>query len=183
MSKMFVANLSKQVHDFVYRLPENPSAIRLTLQPLSQLPIPGAGGSYDLSTPEIEAIVNHHARYGLRHVSEVTKERGQLSPLAYSLDKPINLAAIRTAMEHNHGVLDATGREIRKQAAVAVNEQIEQSLDLNNPQAHLKGFEMTVVEDEPKRGADDGHKPINEGVRVTRQNEGPPPRQSRRRAA
>lgn len=141
MTKMYVANCTHQVQDFAYRLPENPKVLRQKIDVGQQVLLSG-----DLSAPDITAVIEQHAPYGLVDASEVDRTKVFVG-LCYSLEKPVSLTRVRSALEHNGVVLDARGREIRKEAGVAVHESI---LGQNR---NLKALHMDVVEDE-KEGRD-----------------------------
>lgn len=185
---MFVANLSSQEHDFVYRLPLNPSPIRQTIPPWSQVPLTGSGGSQgDFNTLEIESVIRHHSIYGMIEAREIGNQK-KLAPLAYALDKPIPLALIQRAREGNLHILEARGAQIRQEAAVAANYQIEEQLARSDLPLGITGLEMTIQEEEPRRGSkpiSDGHTLLNEGVRVSSDDIDPrePPRAVRARTA
>ena len=115
MAKMYVANLTRQAQDFIYRLPETRKS---TFQ---QIPVGGQVLlSGDLTTKDIEAVIQQHAPYGMVPAAEVAKRR-EFNGLCFALDRPVPIEALRRGLEANRAVLDARGVELRRQAAIAVN--------------------------------------------------------------
>jgi hypothetical protein len=162
---MYIANCTQQVQDFIYRLPETPGPRSQRIDIGSQVQISG-----DLSTPDIDAIVRQHATYGLVSVDEVDRTKPFVG-LCYSVDKPVPVAKIKSAIAHNYDVMVERGKELRKEAAVATESSLVER------GAGPAALEMSVVE-ETKDGSDPT---FNEGLRVTR-NEAPsePPRRGNR---
>lgn len=150
--KLFVANCTKQVHDFVYRLPEKGTRLQ-RIEIGSQIQVAG-----DLSQPEIDAIVDHHARYGMRSVADVKKMKTEFVGLCYSVDKPVSRENMEIALQRNDDVLIDRGQQLRKQAAVATSAAIMQ----DGNQQNLKGFETSITEVRK----DGGEPEVQETVRV-----------------
>ena len=174
--KLYIANCTQQAQDFVYRTPEMPSARTQRIEIGSQTQISG-----DLSTPQIDAIIEQHRKYGLVRVEEIDRTKPFIGIRA-SIDKPVPIDKIREAVHHNNEVLQERGRQIRQEAAVVVNNSWEEQTG-----NQLSKLEMSFVEeDKPGRPAE-----ISDGVRVTRIDQpfgdAPPTRQAkpsgRRRAA
>lgn len=172
--KVFVANTTRQVHDFVWRSINNRSPHRMQIDVGQQVQLPG-----EWQPEDVEYLEAQHRRYGLIPVSEVDRSKDFVG-LCYSLDKPISVEKIRRALTLNEQVLEARGRELRQRAAVAVAEQVQTAF----PNSGLTALEMTIQEERT-----DGGKPeVNEGIRVPTAGQGgqgpaPPPRNPRRRAA
>jgi hypothetical protein len=138
--------------DFMYRVPGQEGLRTQQIRWGSQVQLSG-----DLSTPEIEGIVEQHTIYGMIHVSEIDQARPFIG-LCWQLDKPIPVAKLQAGAEHNVQILNARGEAIRKESAVAAAVQTEQSVHLP-----IREFEVSVTEE-----VDDGGTPsINSGVRVT----------------
>lgn len=150
--RLYVANCTHQVHDFIYRLPENPAAMRQQINIGGQIMVAG-----DLNSLQVDAVVNQHRRYGLVNVTEIDRTKNFIG-VCYSLDKPVQIEKIRVALKHNNEVLTERGRKLRQEAALAVSQAME------DVAPGLSSLEMSVVE-EPK----DGNTPtFAEGTRVTR---------------
>lgn len=155
--KMFVANCSQQVQDFMYRVPNNAGMRVQKIEIGGQTPISG-----DLTEKDIEYIVGQHARYGMVRVDEIDRTKPFMG-LCWD-DKPIKVDHIRRAVEHNTGVLVERGKQIMAEAAIATSENIEG----NNPDLKLRNLEMAVTEDKTDNPE------LNTGVSVSRNN--PPPK-------
>jgi len=157
---LYVANTTKQHHDFVYRALES-VALRTQRIPVGmQVKISG-----NLSTPEIEYILKQHQRYGMYPVSEIDTAVGYIS-LLYSIDKPIPTSRIEQAIRYNDGVLTVRGKKIREESAIADSVRLEKNIEEGDLPASLRQYEASIVEENPQaRNASD---PIAEGVRVTR---------------
>lgn len=157
--KMYVANCTNQVQQFVYRVPEIPAPRTQTIGIGRQVLLSG-----DLSQRDIDAIIAQHAKYGFKSVSEVEqrqvdRERSFVG-LVYS-DKPISVEKVRRALLQNQDVLVARGKENRTAAAVAASDAINQQ---NNSPLALKALDLSVeeVKDRNNPGA-----AFAEGVRVS----------------
>lgn len=177
--KLYIANVTAQVQDFIYRVPETTSNRSQRIDIYSQQMLSG-----DLSASEIAAIVKQHAVYGLIPVDEIDRTKPFIG-LCYSVDKPVAIEKIRRAIVHNKGVLEERGRDLRKEAAVVVNNHIEQQFEdprSGGAAAALRAVELSVQEE--TSGTIDEHAPISEGTRVSRHE--PPdatPRRTRGRRA
>jgi hypothetical protein len=153
--RMYVANGSHQVIDFQYRLPEIKNYRQQIIPIGGQIQISG-----DLSTKEIEAIVEHHTIYGMRHYSEISKNKDIFIPCIYSIGDVITAETITELIVQNREFNEEVGREHRKLAAITVNSMIEDSTS-----GVLKNLEMTIEE---KSAKDRDVSFVPEGVRVTR---------------
>jgi hypothetical protein len=118
---LYIANCTKQDHDFLYRIPENPS-VRLQRIPMGQqIRISG-----DLSQVDVDAIIKQHERYGLIPADKVSSQK-QFIGMCYSIGSPVSLNTISGALLKNNGYLEDMGKQIRKEAAVAVSGQLDYS--------------------------------------------------------
>jgi hypothetical protein len=166
MPELYIGNISKQVVQFGYRSPERPGVIYQTIPIGGQIRVSPNGAIVDLSTPEIEAIIGQHRTYGLVDVDDVDAKQSPFSGLCYSIGKPIAVERLRRAMLKKEEALKAHGSTLRKEAALAVNSQIEEQIG-----APLRQLEMSFQEEEPRSGYADELDHVAEGVRVTRQND------------
>ncbi len=162
--KMYIANCSMQHQDFQYRV-LGQNALRIQrIEMGGQIPLSG-----DLQSEDIDYIVEQHERYGLISVTEIDRTKGFFG-LCYSVDKPVDVNKLRYSLEHNNKVLVERGVELRKQAAIATNNLIEDSVIGNT----LKNLEMSVVEE--KSGGFEGHDPFAEGIRIDKSDKALPPK-------
>lgn len=174
MSKMYIGNASQQLVKFAYRTPES-GGVRTQDIPIGgQIQLSG-----DLSTSEIDCIIDQHKKYGLISVSEVDRSK-MFSGLCYSVDRPISASILQRAVAKNMDTLVERGKEIRRDAALVVNNGLEAELE-ERKLGGLAKLEMSVVEeDSPLRV---GGEKIAEGFRVTKDGDGDPaPRNGARRS-
>lgn len=169
MPELYVGNVSKQIHQFCYRSLERPGVIIQTIPIGGQIRIAPNGAKTDLTTPEIDHIVDQHRIYGMLPVDEIDRTKDPFSGLCYSIGRPISTEKLYKAMKKREEALDAFGQKTRQEAALAVNSQIEEQV------GPLRQLEMSFAEEEPKSGYSDDMAHLAEGIRVTRNApEGPP---------
>lgn len=159
---LYIANCTQQAQDFVYRLPGAPNTRTQRIEIGQQMKISG-----DLERSVIDAIIEQHVPYGLKPADEVDRTRTFVG-MCYSVDKPVSMERVRIALVSNNRALIERGREIRQQAAVAVNNAMEQEAP------GLTALEMSVVEEPSKSSGKDPE--LAEGVRVTRREQPGPVR-------
>jgi hypothetical protein len=136
--KMFIANCTKQVVSFIYRLPEVSASRQQQIEIGGQIQISG-----DLTKIEVDAIIEQHTKYGLVAADELDRSKPFIG-LCYSIDKPVRVGKVEQAIEHNDKVLEQRGAQTRKESALAVASQVEQ----NSP-GGLTALEMTVEQEKP----------------------------------
>jgi hypothetical protein len=153
MSKMYVLNCTRQMQEFWYRLPESTKLLHQLIPIGGQIQIAG-----ELTTPDIDSIIEQHARYGMVAYSEINKNQPFIG-YCYQIDKRFNniADALQRGFAHNDVVLEDRGQKLREEAAVAINQSIENQ----RAPARLTELELTVEEE-----GDDGT--FHRGVRVTR---------------
>lgn len=161
--KLYIGNGSRHVVDFNFR--------RLVERSIQRREIP-PGGQIEVSEThtkeEIDHVLKQHLPYGLIPVDEIDRHRGPYSGLCYSIDKPINVSSLRRAMERKQESLEEQGVRLRQEAGVATHNQIESQMQDTGSPARLKELEMTVVEQEPRGGYSSDHKPVGEGLKISR---------------
>jgi len=159
---LYIGNSTKQRQQFCYRVPEETGLRVQDIEIGTQVKISG-----DLSTQQIDAIIQQHRAYGLVPAAEAGKVKG-FTGLCYSVGRPIQSATLELAIDANQRVLEARGKKLREEAAIAVSNGMEQTLGEMGTGANLREVEMSAVEEEPKGGYRDDA-PFGEGVRVTRE--------------
>lgn len=169
---LYVANCTRQVHHFQYRMPESNKLLEQHIPIGGQIRV----ASGDLNSPAIDGIIAQHAPYGLVRVDDIIRGKS-FHGLCYSIGKPIRADRIRGLMDQNNGVLVERGKELRKEAAVAANDILERSLADSGLPEQLRKTEVEVIEENPEKRPDDGIAPVAEGIRVERE-----PNTARRRA-
>jgi hypothetical protein len=157
--QLYLANCTKQILDFQYRVPEDRSKMpyRTSIAPGTQQVIWKPD-----SLPVLMAIVDQMRPYGLVAVNEVDRTR-EFIGFCYSIDKPVPMDVMMVADDHNTSVLTQRGVEMRKQTAVAMEHQM---FSENDGLAHM---ELEIVEDTK------GETPrVAEAIEVNRRNSGKP---------
>jgi hypothetical protein len=164
--ELYIGNISKQVYQFAYRSPERPGVIVQTIPIGGQIRISPNGQHVDLSTPEIESILDQHRTYGIVSIDDVSEKQSPFSGLCYSIGKQITVEKLRRAMLKKEEAHKVYGQQMRREAALAVNSQIEEQIG-----APLRQLEMSFQEEEPRSGYADELDHVAEGVRVTRESD------------
>ena len=186
MSRMYIANCTKQIHTFTYRIPDSsetltrPRAIEIRAGGQAKLPD-------DLSTPQIDAVIRQHARYGMVSVADLDRTK-PFAGMCYSIDKPVSVDSIRAGLIHNDAVLREQGKQLRQEAGVAAFEAAERAAEsasqATGTDLNLAVAEISVIEVDPDKNASSREgDAVAEGVRLTRSEEpGPTAPRLRRRA-
>jgi hypothetical protein len=181
--KLFVGNASKQNVDFIYTVRDLSGQLHRRTQNIGvgeQIQISG-----DLEQSQIDMIIQHHAPYGFAAVTEVDYVK-DYTMLCYSIGKPVPVDKLRELMINNTTVLHLRGKEIRKESAIAGNEQLEATLAEAGRPERLNQLETSIVEE--NHDERDETPAVAEGFRVIR-GDGPPAsppvtrRTARRRAS
>lgn len=172
--KLFVANCTKQQQLFYYRIIDDPrpspAPFSVTIRPGGQVVLPHK----ELTSPQIDAIVEQHAPYGLIDAREVDRTRPFIG-MCYSLDQPVPLEAIQKGIVHNDEVLEIRGLETRKAAAIAVSNAVESQ---SNKEDAPEGIDLEVEQEDQDKFTGQG-KPVHEVISVTK-NESTGKRDARR---
>lgn len=159
MPKLFIANCTKQVLDFHYRIPEFPQVYQVIIKPGSQQRI----HKDDLSVDTIDYIINQHVMYGLVPSNEIDRTKPFIG-LCYSVDKEIRAESIMKALKHNAHVLEVNGYEQRVESAAAISSALDTQAEENG--MAVDGVSVEVIEQEqPGHEARDGER-ISETVTV-----------------
>lgn len=144
MSILYVGNCTRQRNLFQYRIAGKPEFILQEIPPRHQTAI-----SVD-SPVEVESIIEAHAPYGMRAVSEIDR-LDAFTGLVYSLDKQIPGHKLTAAAEHNLKTLEKQGEINRAQAALAAAQVFEGAEE----QSGIKTNNLTVVAQELATGTSD----------------------------
>jgi hypothetical protein len=155
--KLFIANCTKQTQVVMYRVPEHPTPRQQHIGIGQQIQIAG-----DLNQPQIDSIIAQLSRYGLVRADEVDGRKPFVG-LTYSVEKPVKVDRQVNAIEHNDEVLTERGHEIRKNAAVAINNGLEENVA---GRATLKNTEIEIEELPTKDGSGGD---FSEALRVQRE--------------
>ena len=189
MSKLFVANVSKQNHIIYFRLDYDKAGQPLGIgifRPANASPVVGSGRQVqlggDLHMNQVASIILQLSVYGAINEDEVKRTRGRITYIC-QVDRPVSTEAIRLANNHNNGILEDDGRSRRKRAAVAANASVDLQLQSQmEPQPPVREFDMSVEQEDQ---SEHGERRIEEGFRIDHDATSPqPPRgRARRRAA
>lgn len=139
--KLYVANCTHQAQDFVYRIAERKSPVMQRIEIGSQICLP-----MDLTSIQIDKIVEDHRKYGLLEISD-TVDKTKICGLVCSRERPIRAQKIMDMVNHNRLVMFVDGRELRKKAAIAVNNQIEEQIKRKELDG-LRSLKLSVVEED-----------------------------------
>lgn len=169
--KLFIGNATRQNYVFAYRLPER-KVVTQDVPHGGQIQITG-----DLSTKDIDAILEQHQPYGLVAVSDIDRTKA-FAGLCYQFDKPIPITQLMRAMKHNVDALVERGKEIRKEVAISESNLLENQLADGDRVEGLRKLEMSITEDNFD-GRED-RAPIADGYRVAREPGDAGPRPNRR---
>lgn len=114
--KLFISNLTKGKFEFHWREPENPKLLTLDIAAGSQIMLPN-----DYPRDVIDLILAQHEEYGMIPASEVygKANQGIKTPLAYSIDKPVDLDRIANGVTDNDTKAQQVAEEAMKNAAAA----------------------------------------------------------------
>ncbi len=160
MPKLYIANTTKQHHQFVYRIPEDGR----NTPTMQEIPVGQCVQIYrDDTSSVLEAIIEQHTRYGLVPVNEIDRTKDFIG-LAYQFDQPIDVEKIIRALTHNDQVLKQLGDAQRKDVAVAISQGIEQGA--REAGANAGAVEVTVEEVDRQ---DSTSTSLNETIEVVRE--------------
>ena len=187
MAKLYIANCTKQIQDFWYRVPGcdgSGKAYGPRMQKIlegSQVMISG-----DLQQEEIDFIVADNARYGLINVDEVDRAKPFVG-LCYSIGKPVAVPKIEKLFVHNQEILEQRAEDNLKATALANNQLLEKRLEVSARDAGRKmpnvgEFEMSLSEESKNPSKTEFYREGGKkasGIRINRSNEGGPRRKGR----
>lgn len=155
--RFYLANVSRQDASFNYRLPEHSRPIAQPIRMGQQVQLRG-----DLNTPQVDSLIEQLHVLGARKAGDYSDVKGVV-PFLYSVDAQIKPIDMRNIWGHNRGRMIEVGKEMRAQAAIATNNEIERlSRDEGLP-GSLMELEMTVQQEEQTSSGD---AQLSEGVIV-----------------
>lgn len=137
MPSLYVANTSKQHHQFVFRMPEVNGVSKADIPIGAQVIV----GERNMSLEQINAIVDQHKPYGLTHVSELPR-RKKFIGLCYSIDKPVTFDSIAETIERNDGALNERAEERREETVASIAQELQGVTG-----GAMKRAEVELVED------------------------------------
>ncbi len=121
--RLFVANATKQIVEFHYRLPEKQNLFYVQIQPGNQKPL----AQNDLSNEDIDHIIKQHQGDNQEYfvdASKIDSTKG-IKGLLYSIDKPVSADGIERCLEANDVEMTKQADEFRKMELAATSLGIE----------------------------------------------------------
>jgi hypothetical protein len=178
---LYIANGTRQIQQFMYRLPEVTQVRVQTIRIGGQIKI--SAGSLGLTKPEVDSIIEQHRKYGMIPVAEIDSGRNA-APLCYQVDKTISTDKIYKLMKRNQQAQIEAGKQNRKDAAIVMASTLGTNLREEGIQGDLEELEIGLTE-EHRRGQGNGEDPIEEKIVVNKSQPNGKPQQpkQRRRAA
>jgi hypothetical protein len=120
--KLYVANCTKHIQMFMYSVPEEKGMRTQRIEMGGQILV-----YQDSSADVIKYIVGQHEHYGLVAANEVSRTKAFIG-LCYSIDRPVDIEKIMTAVEQNDDVLIKRGQQIRQDSAVIFSNQMTEDV-------------------------------------------------------
>lgn len=120
MTKLFVANCSKQRHEFIYRAPEQKNYITQVIDIGQQIMV-----WKDAPRDDLALIVEQHEHYGLISVADIDRSKFFVG-MCYQFDKPIDVNKIMYTVENNDAVIAERALEGRKEVATVISHSLNQ---------------------------------------------------------
>lgn len=144
MPTLYIANTTKQHHQFTYRHREMSNPAIKEIRAGQQIPIT------DLTMDEVDSIVKQHEKYGLRSAKELSTLRGFVG-LSYMVDKPVPIDAMLATFETNDSALEQGAQTRREVQAAATSEAVADSLNkltgIDKEAVRPKNLQLEVTED------------------------------------
>lgn len=173
MSRLYVANCTRQFQEIYYRLDYNnkgePEANR-NFQPAKRQTIPpgrqiNLGG--DLHMTQINDIVEQLKPYGLVGSVDVPRLK-TMAPYVFNIDQAVTADVIRNVRNVNSGILIQQGKQQRARAAIIVNETVANVVSNEFAEAGVtkEPTQDVEVEFEQQDQSEAGEKLVEEGYRI-----------------
>lgn len=118
--KLYIANTTKQRHIFTFRVLESGRLRQIPINHGSQMMV------HEGSTEELNAIISHHAVYGLVDASKIDQNKDFIG-LCYSIDKPVPAKLIEKALRDNDNFLTRNAHNRRQASVAALDSSLRES--------------------------------------------------------
>lgn len=118
--KLYIANTTKQRHIFTFRVFESGRLRQIPITHGSQMMV------HEGSTEELNAIISHHAVYGLVDASKIDQNKDFIG-LCYSIDKPVPAKLIEKALRDNDNFLTRNAHNRRQASVAALDSSLRES--------------------------------------------------------
>jgi hypothetical protein len=150
--QVYVANASRQVHLFQYRIPESPQLRQREIPPMGQAVLPD-----DMNQPQIDYLIEKNGQYGFVSVDDVKSRRTpkKFTRLVYSIGRPVDPNVIAMLVDGNLNAQKDVSDEMRKTIAYESDRQIADEVEKARSRedlADLHSLKFQVEEQEPVRG-------------------------------
>ncbi|MGP0902096.1 hypothetical protein [Serratia sp. CY76391] len=132
--KLYIANCSRQAHNFNYKLPEKTQSFGVTIK---------AGAQHLLEYPPevIEHIIRQHEPYGFQPRNKVDNN---FSGICYSVEKTVSTNEIIENAEQKTENLDNMSQAILEASAVALNNAVDNAVIQSGEKPKDDGIQMEI---------------------------------------
>lgn len=135
--KLYIANCSRQSHNFNYKLPEKTQQFGVTIKAGEQHVI-------DNQSEVISHIIKQHEPYGFQPCHKVDNH---FSGICYAIDKPVTVGAIESGAEQKTENLENLSQEILEATAVSINNTINNEVIKSGETPVEDGVQIEIVGD------------------------------------
>lgn len=132
--KLFIANCSRQAHNFNYKLPEKTQSFGITIK---------SGSQHMLEYPPevVDHIIRQHEPYGLQHRSKTDKH---FSGICYSTELSVSESEIIENAEQNLENKDDMSQSILEASAVALDQAVDRAVLQSGETPLSDGIQLEV---------------------------------------
>lgn len=155
--KLFIANITKQIHDFHYVLPENK---KVFVQPIAS----GSQIMLTVSDLEAQAVIDQHSKYNMVSVKDI-KDRTKFVGLTYQIGKAIDVELLQSGFTHNEMVLIREAQQRQEEIAGVIDHNVNSQAQELGVKVNETTFE--VVE-QPKKDQFDKSEKVHQKVTIKR---------------
>lgn len=154
---LYIANTTPRIHHLHYRIPEGPRVLDRSISPGSQVKL-------SHSADEVDYIIRQLSPYGLIPVKEIGRNK-DFSGLCYTIDKPVDVDAIRNGLDETDTAAIEKALEMRKANAIAADDAMEKVSRQGGAQINNLEIEVT----EQAKGPDDNAPKFAQTIGVERE--------------
>lgn len=113
--KLYIANCSRQTHNFIYKLPERTQQYGQPVRAGEQIII-------ENNADVIRHIIDQHAPYGFLAADKLAKN---FSGICYSIDKEVSLARFKDGADQKTENLENLSKDILAAGALAMDQTVD----------------------------------------------------------
>lgn len=153
--KLYIANCSRQAHNFNYKLPEKSQSFGVTIR---------AGGQHMIENQSdvIHHIIEQHEPYGFQRCDKVDKT---FSGICYAIDKPVTVGRIEDNAEQKVENLDNMSQAILEANAVSMSNAVDNAV-LQSGQTPKPGEVQMEITGEAVNIDQDNAPSLNKTIKV-----------------